>query len=67
MFINFAKIDFNCPHCEKEYSDINDEYVNKCNKNKDFCTKIKCSCGNNFYMTYDMIGKAVSFKKFTTI
>jgi len=67
IHISFAKIDFNCPYCGKEYSDSEDVYVNRCNKNKDGCAKIKCSCNKNFYMTYDYMGKAVSFKKFDKI
>ena len=62
LHISFAKIDFNCPHCNKQYSDSEDKYVERCNKTKDFCTRIKCECGNRFGMTYDIMGKAVSFK-----
>lgn len=64
IHISFAKIDFNCPYCDKQYSDNEDIYVNRCNKNKDGCTRIKCSCNKQFYMTYDYMGKAVSFKEF---
>jgi len=62
IYISFAKIDFICSYCGKDYSDDKDIYVNRCNKNKNGCTRISCSCGNKFYMTYDMTGKAVSFK-----
>ena len=62
LHISFAKIDFNCPYCNKQYSDSEDKYVERCNKNKDFCTRIKCECGNRFGMTYDIMGKSVSFK-----
>lgn len=62
MFIDFSEIDFKCPYCEKKYSDDKDVYLNRCNKNKNGYTRIKCTCQNNFYMTYDMMGKAVSFK-----
>ena len=61
-FITFAKIDFNCPHCGKKYSDEDDKYVNRCNSNKDFCTSIKCDCGEKFKMTYDITGKAVAWE-----
>lgn len=60
--ISFAKIDFKCPYCDKKYSDENDIYVTRCNKNKSFCTTIKCECKNKFGMTYDIMGQAVSFK-----
>jgi len=59
--ITFAKINFNCPHCGKLFYDDNDVYVNRCNKNKDFCTSIKCSCEKRFKMTYDITGQAVGF------
>ena len=56
-----VKIDFNCPVCKKAYSDSEDKYLNRCNKNKSGCTAIYCKCGHIFYMTYDITGKAVSF------
>ena len=56
-----ANIDFACPKCKKVYSDIEDKYLNRCNKNKNRCTKIKCDCGQSFYMTYNYKGDAVSF------
>lgn len=64
IHISFAKIDFTCPHCNKQYSDDNDIYVNRCNKNKNGCARVKCSCKKHFYMTYDFTGSAVSFKQF---
>jgi len=57
-----ANIGFKCPHCEKAYSDLNDKYLNRCNKNKSGYTKIKCECGTSFYMTYDYMGNAQSFQ-----
>jgi len=60
-FMDFAKTDFQCPNCEKWYDDINDKYLNRCNRNKSWATKIKCGCGNHFYMTYNYMGDAVSF------
>ena len=54
-FIDFANIDFKCPFCRKKYSDINDKYLNKCNKNKS---------GKTFYMTYNYTGDATSFKMY---
>lgn len=62
VFIDFANIDFKCPHCEMQYSDTNDMYLNRCNRNHDFTTKIRCTCGKTFGMTYDMFGDATSFK-----
>lgn len=57
-----ANIDFVCPECHKMYSDSNDKYLNRCNKNMNNCTLIKCSsCGQPFYMTYNYKGNAVSF------
>ena len=52
---------FACPKCKKVYSDSEDKYLNRCNKNKNGCTKIKCDCGQSFYMTYNYKGDAVSF------
>ena len=58
-----ADIDFNCPVCGKEYSDSDEKYLNRCNTNKNGCARIKCECGQVFYVTYDITGKAVSFLK----
>lgn len=55
-------IDFNCPYCNKQYSDEDDKYLNICNRNKSGWTSIKCKCGNKFGMTYDITGEAVSFE-----
>ena len=60
-FIDLAKTDFKCPTCENEYNDIDDKYLEKCERNKSGCTKIKCECGSPFYMTYNYMGDAVSF------
>lgn len=60
-FLDLAKTDFNCPHCEKGYDDIDDKYLKKCNANTSNCTGVKCSCGKSFSMTYNMMGEAVSF------
>ena len=56
-----ANIDFACPKCQKIYSDSEDKYLNRCNKNKNGYAKIKCNCGQSFYMTYSYKGDAVSF------
>lgn len=55
------KIDFNCPHCKKKYNDEDDKYLDRCNRNKSFITKIKCDCGNKFGMCYDITGQARGF------
>lgn len=62
-FITLADTDFKCPHCDKQYNDTDDVYLNKTIKNKSGCTSIKCECENTFMMTYDITGKAVSFIK----
>ena len=59
---SYANINFEYPHCNKKYSDINDVYLNRCNKNKTRYTKIKCSCGKFFGMTYDHMDNAVGFE-----
>lgn len=56
-----ANIDFSCPKCQKVYSDDKDIYLNRCNKNSNSCTKIKCECGQSFFMTYNYKGDVVSF------
>lgn len=60
--IKFVKVDFKCPHCNKKYSDLDDKYLKRLNKNKKHWTNIKCSCGEIFGMTYDYTSKAVGFK-----
>ncbi|WP_294203049.1 hypothetical protein [uncultured Chryseobacterium sp.] len=60
--LTFAKINFECPYCEKPYVDSEDIYLNRCSKNKSGCTTIKCQCEMTFGMTYDITGKAVSYK-----
>ena len=63
--ICLSKIDFKCPHCEKEHDDRDDKYLNKCNKNKSGITIITCDgCKRKFGMTYDITGQAVSFDSY---
>ena len=62
-----ANIEFACPNCQKVYSDKKDIYLNRCNKNANGCTKIKCDCGTHFYMTYNYKGDAVSFLPYSYI
>ena len=61
IFLNIATIDFNCPECGKQYSDDKDIYLNRCNKNKSFTTRIKCDCGEKFGVAVNYHG-LVSFK-----
>jgi peptide subunit release factor 1 (eRF1) len=61
-FLDFSKITFNCPNCNKEYSDSDDKYLKRINASKEGQTRIKCTCGKPFYMTYSFMGEAVSFK-----
>ena len=58
----FSKIEFKCPYCKKQYDDRNDSYLDKCNNNKCGYTKIKCSCGETFGMTYNYMSDAVAFE-----
>lgn len=61
IHLSIANINFNCPHCKKEYSDNNDIYLNRCNKNKSGYTRIKCECKKVFGMTYNYKGDTVGF------
>lgn len=61
-FLDFAKTDFKCPYCEAKFSDADDKFLKRCEKNKSYTTKINCKCGNKFFMTYDYKSDAVSFK-----
>ena len=60
-FIDFAKTDFKCPTCEKQYNDRDDKYLDRCQNNKSGITKVKCECGKPFFMTYNYKVDAVSF------
>ena len=62
IFLNIAKIYFNCPFCGEKHKDTKDKYLNRCNKNKSNYTKIKCKCGKYFGFTYDQKGNAVAFE-----
>ncbi len=62
IHIEFANIAFSCPYCGKEYNDANESYLRRCNANNRGYTAIKCDCGNRFYMTYNIQGRAVGFK-----
>lgn len=60
--LTLAKTEFQCPYCEKQYDDVSDEYLKRCNKNRSHIAYIKCECNNKFGMTYNIQGDAVSFK-----
>jgi hypothetical protein len=60
-WIDFANTEFNCPNCKKTYNDDRGIYLARCKKNKTFDTQINCSCGQQFYMTYNYMGDAMSF------
>ncbi len=61
IHVSWANIDFNCPFCEKKYTDDKDKYLDRLNENKCGYTKIKCDCGKRFGVAYDY-GGLVSFK-----
>lgn len=54
-------ITFKCTKCNRQYCDSEDKYTERINKNKSGMTKIKCSCGNTFGVTYDYKGNLVSY------
>jgi hypothetical protein len=59
--VRFAGIDFSCPHCQEEYIDDEDIYVDRCNRNKSGTTRKKCVCGRWFGIAYDYTGQAIGF------
>ena len=59
-FLDFARTDFKCPHCNKKYNDVDDKYLIRCENNKSGMTKINCECSKSFMMTYDYKSDAVS-------
>lgn len=56
-----ANINFDCPKCHKAYSDLDEKYLNRCNRNRNGCTLVKCTCGQSFYVTYNYMGDIVTF------
>jgi hypothetical protein len=60
--ICMAKIDFFCPNCLKSYSDLDEKYLRRFLNNKCGYTKVKCTCGEIFGMTYNIKGDAVGFE-----
>ena len=63
LFIDFAKTDFNCPHCGKLHEDKDDKYFDRIRKNKTWTTKVKCECGKSFYLTVSFDGQFQTFVK----
>jgi uncharacterized C2H2 Zn-finger protein len=63
FFIDFAKTDFTCPHCDKLHEDKEDKYFDKINKNKSWTTKVNCQCGKPFNLTVNYKGDFQTFKK----
>jgi hypothetical protein len=61
-----SNIEFHCPHCNEQYWDAGERYLTKVNVNKCGYTKIRCSCGETFGMTYSINGGAVGFILTTT-
>jgi hypothetical protein len=55
-FVNYAKIDFRCPYCDKHYRDHDDRFLKRCNKNKSGSAEHRCDCGNRFKVLFDMTG-----------
>ena len=62
LILCFANINFSCPCCKKKYSDEEDKYLDRCNRNKSGFTSITCVCGHKFGMTYNIQGDAIGFE-----
>jgi hypothetical protein len=64
MRVCFAKTEFKCPYCEKEYDDYehNDKYMKRIMCNKSGITKVKCSCNERFYVAFYYAEGLYSFK-----
>ena len=58
----FGGIDFNCPYCGTEYSDVDDRILNRINRSKNGYTTAKCWCGKRFGIAVDYTGEMVGFK-----
>lgn len=62
-FLDFANPEFSCPHCGMKYSDSDEKYLNRINKNKFGTTRIRCiHCNEWFGMAYDFKGDAIGFE-----
>lgn len=63
IHISFARVDFNCPHCNTGHEDLDEKLLNRCNKNKCGYTKMYCKkCGKRFGFTYNYKSEAVGFE-----
>lgn len=62
IHISWAKIDFQCPYCEKQYEDTNDKYYKRLEQNNLGYTKTKCECGETFGIAIDITSQYVGFK-----
>ena len=60
-FLCFGGIEFSCPHCGKKYTDKNDLYLSRINRNKQSYTTVKCECGKRFKLSYDIMGNLVTW------
>ena len=63
FFIDFARYDFTCPHCQKIHYDNECKYFDKINRNKSWITKVNCDCGKQFKLTVNYKGDFETFKK----
>ncbi len=63
FFIDYTKTEFNCPYCQKQYNDKELKYLDKCNKNKTWRTRISCECKEFFYLAIDYSGQPFTYKK----
>ena len=59
--MKLTKLEFRCPQCGNVYQDLNEKYLKRTQKNKSWTTKVHCSCGCSFNLTYNCKGKAVTF------
>jgi hypothetical protein len=62
IFIDFAKTDFICPHCKKQYNDSDDKLCKRINKAKTMIIQILCECGYKFKVTANFMGELVGFR-----
>ena len=58
-FVCMSNIEFRCPVCDKLYLDENDKFLKRINNNKNWVTKINCSCGKKIKLSYDYTGEFV--------
>jgi transcription elongation factor Elf1 len=63
FFIDFARYDFTCPHCQKLHIDADNKYFDRINKNKSWITKVNCECGKQFKLTVNYKGDFETFKQ----